>query len=1415
MTTFQTARLPDTDLRYYPLAQMGDLARLPMTVKILLEGIVRAGVSAERDIAAALARYPAPPPPDTSVPFRPTRILLQDYTGVPAAVDLAAMRAAVERAGKDPAGIEPLIPVDLIIDHSVQADFFGAKGVYERNLEREYERNRERYALLRWAGQAFKTFRVVPPGAGICHQVNLERLSRVVQSRDDVAMPDTLFGADSHTTMVNGLGVLGWGVGGIEAEAAMLGQPTFMPWPIVVGVKLSGSLPIGTTATDLVLLLTERLRKHGVVNKFVEFAGDGLSSLTVADRATVSNMCPEYGATSALFPVDQQSLRYLTQTGRGDLVALVERYMKAQGLFRTDGMPTPSFDETIEVDLSTVEPSVAGPKRPQDRVPLAKVWESFAVKPKPTTGVTRPGTTEGPKPLNDAAQTQVAEATSATAAVAHVPREVRVRDGDVVIAAITSCTNTSNPSVMIAAGLLAKNAVERGLAVKPQVKTSLAPGSRVVTRYLDQAGLTQYLDKLGFYLVGFGCTTCIAAGTSVLQANGMARRIEDLPLGGGALLFGPGPEGGIAIARQTAVIRQGLRKCIALTLQDGRTLTCTPDHKILRADGQWVRADRLRPGRDRVVIGLEAPIDEPRPDEAGYRLRTGEFSFGMETSDERQRTLAFARLLGHLLDDGSISALGQARINVGQAVDREAVLSDLDLVTGKRPAATRYDERKWTTVLPNELSEAIIGLPGVRIGRRIDQAAALPSFVLEDRCPVAVVREFLGGAFGADGQAPILKRIGDREEDAILEHPAYAHSVKPEHVAQQKEIMAQIVRLLERCAVVTDGARVYEYPVRRAASSYPHAQDGVPRIEVRLCLPDGLSFVTQIGFRYSVDKALRASAAVVYWRTVDAIDRQRLWMSERITALHSERPELSFGAAREIASAELEKREPIVFPHYSLLEGSDRFSRLPKPSDRTFRPLHRDSCGFPSPVQVLREIGARGWFAELQPRETANFAKRYCVDKESLALPTFSLMVQEWRAIGEQEVFDLSIDDLHAFVAGTVAVHNCIGNSGPLATPEIEQEVKDGDLNVVAVLSGNRNFEGRIHPLVKSSYLASPPLVVAYALAGSVSIDLSDQPLGNGKDGKPVFLKDIWPAPAEVSELIGTAITQEMFTTEYGKIFDGDRFWKTMPAPTGLMYDWDAASTYVQEPPFFKDMAPAGHIADIEGARVLGVFGDSVTTDHISPAGSIPAASPAGQYLIAKGVKPVDFNQYGTRRGNHEVLIRGTFANIRLRNALVPGKEGWWTRHLPSGDETTIYDAAMRYQQEGVPLVILAGKEYGSGSSRDWAAKGPNLLGVRAVIAESFERIHRSNLVFMGVLPLQFPDGQTAASLGLSGEETYRITGLPRLAPRSQVSVEAVREDGSRVTFQALARVDDPTDVDYLRHGGILQMVLSEMLSQN
>src|SRR6059036_1065361 len=844
--------------------RVDDTRGLPVTVKILLEGVRRVGGDLEQKAAEALARYPRD---NATVPFRPTRILLQDYTGVPAAVDLAAMRAAMQRAGKDPAKIEPLIPVDLIIDHSVQSDFFGAKDVYERNLEREYESNRERYALLRWAGQAFKTFRVVPPGAGICHQVNLERLAQVVVVRDGVAMPDTLFGADSHTTMVNGLGVLGWGVGGIEAEAAMLGQPTYLPWPVVVGVKLKGQLPVGTTATDLVLTLTELFRKKGVVNKFIEFTGDGLSSLAVAERATVSNMCPEYGATSALFPVDRQTLRYLEQTGRPrELIDLVERYTKAQGMFRSDGDPTPTFDELIEVDLGSVHPSVSGPKRPQDRVDLPMIWDSFT-GPKPKTGVTLPGHTEGPKPVNDAAQTMVATATPETAAVAHRPRTLQVTDCSVVIAAITSCRNTSNPSVMIAAGLLAKKAVEKGLQVPAWVKTSLAPGSMVVRDYLERAGLTPYLEKLKFHIVGYGCTTCI-------------------------------------------------------------------------------------------------------------------------------------------------------------------------------------------------------------------------------------------------------------------------------------------------------------------------------------------------------------------------------------------------------------------------------------------------------------------------------------------------------------------------------------GNSGPLPA-EISQSIDENELVVASVLSGNRNFEGRINPDVRANYLMSPPLVVAFALAGRIDIDVRKDPLGQGKDGKPVYLADIWPSQHDVNEVISKSISSDMFRRSYGEVYHGDHRWRGLPVPKGETYAWEDDSTYIRRAPYFDDMTlrPVP-VEDIHGARVLAVLGDSVTTDHISPAGAIKKDSPAGKYLQEHGVKPAEFNSYGSRRGNHEVMVRGTFANVRLRNKMVPNLEGGFTKHLPDSAEMSIFEASEKYLAEGVPLVILAGKEYGSGSSRDWAAKGPKLLGVHAVIAESYERIHRSNLVGMGILPLQFIPGETTHSLNLTGDEIFEITGIRELVEKfssgRKVKVRASSGAGKR-----------------------------------
>jgi len=875
---------------------IGDVARLPHTIKILVENLLRR--AGTRDVAdddvRALAAWPGSA---RNVAFMPARVLMQDFTGVPAVVDLAAMRSAVARAGGDPTAVNPSVPVDLIIDHSVQVDLFRTPEAYEANIEWEYRRNGERYSLLKWAQQAFQGLRVVPPGAGICHQVNLEHLGQVVSVRDGVAFPDTVVGTDSHTTMINGLGVLGWGVGGIEAEAAMLGQPTFLPQPIVLGVRVTGALTPGTTATDLVLTLTQALRAHGAVEKFVEFFGDGLSTLSIADRATLSNMCPEYGATSSFFPVDERTLEYLRFTGRGDRTNLVERTAKEQGLFRRDGDPDPAFSETLELDLTSVEPSVAGPKRPQDRVPLPQVWDSFVaafrdrLEPDPKSIDVGRFVSEGGNPDVAVDRSAVTDPDDGK----RVTVDGEVGHGAVVIAAITSCTNTSNPSVMLAAGLLAKKAVESGLETKPWVKTSLAPGSRVVTEYLDRAGLTPYLEKLGFALVGYGCTTCI-------------------------------------------------------------------------------------------------------------------------------------------------------------------------------------------------------------------------------------------------------------------------------------------------------------------------------------------------------------------------------------------------------------------------------------------------------------------------------------------------------------------------------------GNSGPLID-EVATAVDEHDLNVVAVLSGNRNFEGRVHPQVRASYLASPPLVVAYALAGRADIDLSSDPLGEGPDG-PVYLRDLWPGADEVQTAIGAAITESQFVEEYSRIWDGDEHWRALSTPSGSIYEWDPASTYVREPPFFQDLTPPV-VGDIEGARVLVKVGDSITTDHISPAGSIKADSPAGRYLVEHGVESRDFNSYGARRGNHEVMMRGTFANIRLRNELAPDTEGWWTTHLPSGEVTSVYEAALHYQEAGTPLAVLAGKEYGSGSSRDWAAKGPSLLGVRFVIAESYERIHRSNLVGMGVLPLEYRKGQNAASLGLSGREIFHVGGLAGgIHPGMSVDVQAVREDGSTVAFPVTVRIDGAAEVDYFAAGGVLTLVLRQMLGR-
>ncbi len=1430
-----TLRSAQGDVTYYRLDALRKqgvqgLEKLPFTVKIVLENLLRhvGGELVTEDEVLSLAHWQPglAGHSDFEYPFLPGRVLLQDFTGVPAVADLAAMRSAVARMKGDPQRINPLVPADLVIDHSVQVDSFGSTLSFGRNVEREYERNSERYSLLRWAQQAFNNFRVVPPGTGICHQVNLEYLATVVLTKDEdgatVAFPDTLVGTDSHTTMINGLGVLGWGVGGIEAEAVLLGQPLYLLAPEIIGVRLTGALPGGSTATDLVLTVTQMLRKRGVVAKFVEFCGPGLSQLPIADRATISNMSPEFGATATLFPVDAETLRYLRETGRSaDRVELVERYTKAQGLFRTDDVPEPLFDDVLELDLATIEPSLAGPKRPQDRVPMSQLGKTFrAVFPDKFQKVNggledslmRLGNEGGradPDPVVVKAHGDHVHDVVVTIGQA----QAHITDGSVAIAAITSCTNTSNPSVMIAAGLLAKHAVERGLSVSPAVKTSLAPGSRAVMDYLENAQLLSYLEALRFHLVGFGCTTCIAEGTPVLLANGTARRIEQMPGAGGATLFAPTADGRLGTATQAEMMVQGERECVSLVLQDGRTLICTPDHEILCTDGRWVRADQLVLGQDRVAVGPEAPLDEPGDDEAGYALPAGNLTFTMDTAHERQRALAFARLLGHLLGDGSISLSGQGRMHVGQAMDRETVLDDVELLTGCRPTAARYDQRKWTIVLPKPLTDAISTLPGVRSGRRIQQSPTLPVFVLDESCPLAVVREFLGGLFGADGHAPVLHCWGEREEEATLEPPAYSQSAIPEHVETLKQVMGDVTRLLARCGVKTNGANVYEYPTRRATSSYQAAQDGIPRVEVRLELPDGLSFVERVGFRYCMDKALRASAAAVYWRLVDQIHRQRLWMSNRLEELHQAGDGLSFSRVRKIAAVELMEREAVVSPHYALLEGHDRFSRLPQPTALKFQPLHRDSCDFPSPVELFSQIGAREWFAPLRSRADAETVKRYCIEKYARTLPTLALQVVERRPAGRRAVFDLAVNDLHAFVAGTVAVHNCIGNSGPLAEP-VAEAVQDNDLVVAAVLSGNRNFEGRIHPQVRASFLASPPLVVAYALAGTVDIDLTSDPIGTDSNGEAVYLRDLWPTQEEVKAVVSQAVTPKVFSKNYASVFEGDEHWRALSNASSELYAWDAESTYIQEPPFFLAMSTEPQPQqDIHDARVLALLDDSITTDHISPAGSFSADSPAGRYLLSKGVQRRDFNTYGARRGNHEVMMRGTFGNIRLHNHLAGDKEGYYTVHLPDGEQTTIYEAAMRYQQEGVPLLIIAGKEYGSGSSRDWAAKGPLLLGVRAALAESFERIHRSNLVGMGILPLQFKAGENKESLGLTGREVYDIVGIEKgLKPHQEVTVKVTREDGSTFSFKTMARLDSPIDVTYYENGGILLAVLRRLM---
>jgi 3-isopropylmalate dehydratase small subunit len=710
-------------------------------------------------------------------------------------------------------------------------------------------------------------------------------------------------------------------------------------------------------------------------------------------------------------------------------------------------------------------------------------------------------------------------------------------------------------------------------------------------------------------------------------------------------------------------------------------------------------------------------------------------------------------------------------------------------------------------VLPQELSQAVQSLPGVRIGRRIDQPAFLPDFVLEKDCPVAVIREFLGGLFGADGHSPTLHRHGKTEDEAYLEPPAYSQSAKPEFVDSLKQKMTQIIELLARCGVEVRGAVTREYPTRRAESS---SLDGIERREIRLELPDGLSFIERIGYRYSIDKTLRASAAAVYWRMVTTIGRQRLWMADRLETLQRRPVRQSFSRSRALAAAELTALETPIFAHYSLLEGHDRFTRLPAAEGRPFRPLHRQSCDFPSPARLFTQLGVRHWFGALGGSQALAQTKRYCLDKQALTLPALSLRVVDRRAAGPRRVFDLAVPQAQAFIAGGISVHNCIGNSGPLK-PEISEAVRTGDVIACSVLSGNRNFEGRVHPEVRMNFLASPPLVVAYALAGTLDLDLLNEPLGEDAKGQPVFLKDLWPSAAEVAQAIAAAVDAGMFKKGYANVFEGDANWRGIATPAGQIYAWDAKSTYVKNPPYFEHMTmtPAP-LSDVAGARALAVLGDSVTTDHISPAGNISRSSPAAKYLNSLGVEAKDFNSYGARRGNHEVMMRGTFANIRLRNLLLPGTEGGVTLHIPSGEQLSIFDAAMKYRADHTPLVILAGKEYGTGSSRDWAAKGTMLLGVKAVIAESFERIHRSNLIGMGVLPLQFKPGENAQSLKLTGRETFDITGLERGAAKT-ARVVARAENGQVTSFEVRVRIDTPKELDYYRHGGILHYVLRQL----
>ncbi|MCY7376697.1 MAG: hypothetical protein LH472_12125, partial [Pyrinomonadaceae bacterium] len=1181
-------------------------------------------------------------------------------------------------------------------------------------------------------------------------------------------------------------------------------------------------------------------------------------NLPVTDRSTIANMAPEYGATMGFFGVDEKTLDYLTATGRtSEHIETIRNYFTAQEMFGIPLKGEVDYSNTIELDLATIVPAVAGPKRPQDRIELSDLKEKFTElftnsvvdggygktaedlekQFMVTIGTDTASFAIGgggqihstvPAPVKNGVSVINTSTWSETEMINNRPTPDRVENlsedaerktvsighGDVLIAAITSCTNTSNPSVMLAAGILAKKAVRRGMKVPDYVKTSLAPGSRVVTEYLEKTGLQIYFDKLGFNLVGYGCTTCIAEGTPVLQADGTARPIERFSQSGGATLFAPQMDGSITLATQTERMNQGVRECVTLVFQDGRELVCTPDHKILCADGIWVRADELVLGQDRVVVGLDAPLDEPEVDEIGYELAAGEMWFGVNTLHERAKTLAFARLVGHLLNDGSISVMAQGRICVGQAVDREVVLSDIELVSGKRPAANKYDERKWTIVLPKELTAAIIALPGVRGGQRIHQPAGLPAFVLDENCPAAVVREFLGGMFGADGWSPRLHRQSSREEDAVLQPPAFSQSAKPEYVSDLREMMNQTLGLLNRCGVKTAGAKIYEYPTRRSASSYPAGADGSPRIEIRLQLADGLSFVERVGFRYCADKMLRASAAAVYWRTTNAINRQRLWMANRLQKAHQTSPALSFARAHGLAAAELGQSETPVFPHYSLLEGHDRFTRLPQTEARRFQPLHRVSCGFPSPVELFRQIGVREWFAPLEERGK-NTAKRYCAEKESLTLPTFALQIIDRRPAGRRRVFDLSVKDVHAFVAGTIAVHNCIGNSGPL-DPAIEEAIVENDLIAASVLSGNRNFEARVHQNIKANFLMSPPLVVAFALAGCIQKDFAVEPVGKDGEGNDVFLKDIWASLDEIKEAMQAATEPETYRKLYSEFAEQNPLWNDIPTVTGDVYAWDKDSTYIQEPPYFENFSmETGKFSDIQNARALAIFGNSVTTDHISPAGAIKPTSPAGLYLQERGVAIEDFNSYGSRRGNDRVMLRGTFANVRIKNQMVAPREGGFTCFMPDGETMTIYDAAMKYKEQDTPLIIFAGQEYGTGSSRDWAAKGTGLMGVKAVVAESFERIHRSNLIGMGVLALQFKDGESAQTYNLDGTETFDLVGLENIEvrPRQNVTLTINRADGTTEEAHLTLRIDTPIEVEYYKSGGILPYVLRQLLN--